>query len=48
MKYGYDINDDSGGIYTRRGIRDEALKLLESLSEFRKAGGKVCSRDLRT
>lgn len=48
MKYGYDIYNHLGGVYTRRGIRDEALKLLEGLLEFRKAENKVSLRDLRS
>ncbi len=36
MTYGYDTKHPSARIYTRKGIKDEASKLLESLLELRK------------
>jgi hypothetical protein len=42
MKYDYDIDEASGAIYTRKGLRDAASKLLDDLMELRKPKEKVC------
>ena len=46
MKYDYDLEDTTGAIYTKKGIHDEASKLLKSLLALRKPNAleKVCLR----
>jgi hypothetical protein len=43
LAYGYDASNTRSGIFTRAGIREKALRLLDELVELRKTSKPVCT-----